>query len=402
MRRRIVWTGPTVLAFALAFLVLPPAFAGGPPALDLIKTVIAPGAEGSHCAVVVAGQSVDYCYQIDNNAGATTFTNLMLVDDQLGTLAPPPDTIPATGTVKILAQGVVISTDITNVATATAMLPSGATFTNTDSARVVVVPPITLEKTIDTDSDCVGGSNMVTVVGFPPVNVTYCYKVTNPPSSFGLTYTMHTLEDSVLGPITISPPCVLGPGQMCVVSTTAMITDSIKNTATWTAITDAILPCPAAAAFTQTVTNTAMSMAMLTIETPTSTPTNTPTNTPTSTPTSTPTATPTRTPTNTPTRTPTNTNTPTATPTRTPTRTPTNSPTTTPTPNATPTNTPVPEGGTCDETTDCAMSLTCIENVCTANVAPAPAASGGGLAIMLGMLIMIGSFALLRLRRGAE
>jgi hypothetical protein len=45
------------------------------------------------------------------------------------------------------------------------------------------------------------------------------------------------------------------------------------------------------------------------------------------------------------------------------------------------------------------MSLTCINNVCTANVAPAPAASGGALAIMLGMLIMIGSFALLRLRR---
>jgi hypothetical protein len=62
----------------------------------------------------------------------------------------------------------------------------------------------------------------------------------------------------------------------------------------------------------------------------------------------------------------------------------------------------VPEGGTCIETTDCDFALTCIDNVCTANVAPAPAASGGALAVMLGMLIMIGSLALLRLRRDSE
>ena len=225
---------------------------------------------------------------------------------------------------------------------------------------------------------------------------------------------MHTLVDSVLGPITISPPCVLGPGQMCVVSTTAMITDSIKNTATWTAVTDAILPCPAAGGvhadrhqhghvdghghprdadvdahqhadeYADEHADEYADGERRRTRRP-----NTPTNTPTATPTNTPTET------------------------RRPTRrrhtdgdadadTPTITPTTTPTSNATATNTPVPEGGTCDETTDCEQALTCIDSVCTANVAPAPAASGGGLAIMLGMLIMIGSLALLRLRRESE
>jgi hypothetical protein len=235
---------------------------------------------------------------------------------------------------------------------------------------------------------------MVTIVDFPPVQVTYCYKVTNPPSPHPLTYTMHTLVDDVLGPIAIAPgQCNLGPGQMCIVSQTAMVNDSIKNTATWTAVTDVILPCVSLIAATQTITNEAMAMAMLTIETPTDTPTETPTETPTNTPTDTPTATPTSTPTATPTDTPTNT------PTRTPTNTPTVTPTLTPTPPATPTDTPVPEGGSCDETSDCAAGLTCENMICTANVAPAPAASAGGLAIMLGLLIMIGSFALLRLRR---
>jgi hypothetical protein len=46
------------------------------------------------------------------------------------------------------------------------------------------------------------------------------------------------------------------------------------------------------------------------------------------------------------------------------------------------------------------MGLTCIAGICSAvNVAPAPAASGGGLLIIIGLLLMIGSFGLWRLRR---
>jgi hypothetical protein len=177
---------------------------------------------------------------------------------------------------------------------------------------------------------------------------------------------MHSLVDTVLGTITINPPCTLAPGQMCVVSQTAMISESIKNTATWTAISDTVpLPC----GVTRAITNSAMSMAMITLTTPTSTPTDTPTNTPTST----------------------------DTPTNTPTGTPTDTPSIGPTPTST--NTPVPEGGACTETADCEAGLFCVDLVCTSAVAPAPAASRGGLLVMIGLLLMIGTIAVWRLRR---
>ena len=120
MRRRILWSGVTGLTLALLQIV--PALATGPPTFDLTKIVKAPGATGSQCAVVVAGQKVDYCYRVDNNSGISTFTNLMIVDDQLGTIVPPPVImIPPFGTVTPVKTGVMINADITNVATATAL-----------------------------------------------------------------------------------------------------------------------------------------------------------------------------------------------------------------------------------------------------------------------------------------
>ncbi len=87
---------------------------------------------------------------------------------------------------------------------------------------------------------------------------------------------------------------------------------------------------------------------------------------------------------------------PTDTPTGTPTATPTCTPTDTPTP--TPTSTPVPEGGTCTETAQCQSGLICIEQVCTAVAAPAPAVSKTGLLIAIGLLAAIGGVAILRRR----
>lgn len=114
----------------------------------------------------------------------------------------------------------------------------------------------------------------------------------------------------------------------------------------------------------------------------------------------------------TPTNTPTNTPTPTDTPTETPTATPTNTPT------STPTNTPVPDGGSCTDPSDC-QSGNCVRNVCcdtecnlpgqscaepgsigtcTEVPAPAPAASRGGLLLIVCALIAIGGFAVVRRR----
>ncbi len=105
------------------------------------------------------------------------------------------------------------------------------------------------------------------------------------------------------------------------------------------------------------------------------------------TPSVTPTVTPSSTPTDTPTRTPTGSPTVTATSTLTATNTPT----------ATPTATLVPEGGQCDETSECETGLVCLDGTCTSLVAaPAPTTSRAGLLIALGAL---GATAALAFRR---
>ncbi len=139
-------------------------------------------------------------------------------------------------------------------------------------------------------------------------------------------------------------------------------------------------------------------------ETPTATPTETPTETPTVTPTETPTATPTETPTATPTETPT------ATPTDTPTVTPTVTPTATPTdtPTVTPTNTPAFEdefgSNACFDQidndnnglTDCADPACGRKPLCGP---VAPVASHTGTLLLVGVLGILGLFALARVRR---
>jgi MYXO-CTERM domain-containing protein len=100
-----------------------------------------------------------------------------------------------------------------------------------------------------------------------------------------------------------------------------------------------------------------------------------------------------------------------------PTRTPTSTPTATPT--ATPTNTAVPNGGGCDDPSDC-LSDNCVDDTCCEQsscplgqycdnpgnagtcspdpTAPAPAISRHGVVLALALLIAIGGFAVRRRR----
>lgn len=113
------------------------------------------------------------------------------------------------------------------------------------------------------------------------------------------------------------------------------------------------------------------------------------------------------------------TDTPTATPTSTPTDTPTMTPTGTPTdtPTSTPTGTLVPDGGSCDEPTDC-VSGNCVDDTCCVDsscapgqscnnpgrvgecspdpIAPAPGLSQNGILIVLFLLVGIGGVAMRR------
>lgn len=352
---------------ALSLIAAPSSWAGN---VTLNKTV---GTQSGMCAgtsnlTVVQGTGVTYCYQVTNNSFNHNATMTALVDSELGVI-PVPDPILTQTTTTVLQDVPDISSHTTNTATFTAF-HRGNPIILTDTAMVWVVPNIILTKTVGTSTDCsMNTSNDIVVQ--PGANVTYCYKVTNPFSSPGVTYTMHTLDDDVLG--IISPPCTLSPGSMCVVSDTVTAAGCVTNIATWTAVTDTV-----------PVTATAMSMAQVCVatNTPTQTPTNTPTRTPTNTPTRTPTATPTRTPTHTP----------------------------TPTQTATATVTPTPglsEGddpGECDDGIDNDGNgvIDCAEPSCQGTppcVAPAPTLSPIGVLILLVALGMVGLLSLMRARR---
>ena len=102
---------------------------------------------------------------------------------------------------------------------------------------------------------------------------------------------------------------------------------------------------------------------------------------------------PTMTPTNTPT------NSPTATATVTPTATPSGTATPTLTPTATQTPTLVPEGGMCSDTSQCEPPASCVDGVCTAVTAPAPALSNSGLVLLFGTLIGVAVMGMWRRRQ---
>jgi hypothetical protein len=62
--------------------------------------------------------------------------------------------------------------------------------------------------------------------------VTYCYTVQN---TGEVTFTNHTLTDTVLGTLLNNEPIVLGPGATYFITQTSLITETTVNTAYWTA-----------------------------------------------------------------------------------------------------------------------------------------------------------------------
>lgn len=108
------------------------------------------------------------------------------------------------------------------------LLPSGASAGGWN--------PITLSKTVITPSGtCPGVDPLFIAAG---TQVTYCYKVTN---NSAITYTTHSLTDSVLGSIPSAATCGdLGPSAMCTVTETTTISVDTTNVATWVASTGAM------------------------------------------------------------------------------------------------------------------------------------------------------------------
>lgn len=89
-----------------------------------------------------------------------------------------------------------------------------------------------LQKTVGTSPTGCAATNGITVV--PGTTVYYCYKVTN---TGPVTFTMHTLDDSVLGQIPLTNGGVfdLPPGEIMTATASALINVTTRNVATWMA-----------------------------------------------------------------------------------------------------------------------------------------------------------------------
>jgi len=97
-------------------------------------------------------------------------------------------------------------------------------------------PDIVLTKTVGLNPGSCATSNIITVTANTGFDVTYCYRAGNPWGN-STTYTQHVLVDSVLGPIELTNmgDFDLPDGQETVITQTATITQSVTNTAWWTA-----------------------------------------------------------------------------------------------------------------------------------------------------------------------
>jgi hypothetical protein len=208
----------------------------GQPSFELHKTV---GVDPQACSEsdsleVLSGTEVTYCYEVVNT-GLITFTEHDLLDDQLGLLFSgyPLELAPGEGTTYLTST--VVETNVTNHATWTAHYGSGLVLTETSSASVNVVEESDLlfTKTVGLNPNACSQFDELEVEAGS--QVTYCYQVMNRGNT---PFMLHSLVDTQLGDLLIDFPYELNPGETIFITKTTSITESVINTATWTASTE--------------------------------------------------------------------------------------------------------------------------------------------------------------------
>ncbi len=215
-------------------------FPQGLPAIALDKTV---GTDLNTCAAtdeitVVAGSTVAYCYTVFNT-GNITLTLHDLADSELGPILTNFPYQLAPGASAFLTASVPVTVNTVNTALWTAYNPGPTdVVTATDVATVTVtIPPapsIVLTKTVGLDASTCATTNSATLpVG--GADVTYCYAVEN---TGNVTFTTHTLVDDQLGTILPGVAQLLAPGDTYFITVTVFISQTVVNSATWTADDD--------------------------------------------------------------------------------------------------------------------------------------------------------------------
>ena len=202
------------------------------PQISMNKTV---GLSDSQCAVtnsrsVEPGTQVTFCYEV-TNTGPVTVTSHTLVDDQLGTLLTSAAIVIGPGESYQHLETVVAGTAVTNEGTWTATDADGNEAQGSDTAIIRLLPhSVLLNKTVSDDGLCGSGDSIVVQ---PGTLVTYCYEMLN---NSPITLTDHTLIDNQLGLFLNSDATILAPASSFVFSTSAVVTQTTLNSATWTAI----------------------------------------------------------------------------------------------------------------------------------------------------------------------
>jgi len=218
----------------------------GLPSIIITKTVgTTPGVCATTSAITVTyGTTVYYCYTVQNT-GNITLTDHYLTDDVLGTiLASFTYTLTPGASINTVAAGLTISQvatqTVVNTAewTAYADADPGTDYPafSASLARVnVFSPSILITKTVGTTPGVCATTSAITVTYGTPVY--YCYSIQN---TGDLTFTHHTLTDTVLGVILNSFTYTLTPGAS--INTVAagltisqVATQTVTNLAFWTA-----------------------------------------------------------------------------------------------------------------------------------------------------------------------
>jgi hypothetical protein len=204
------------------------------PSLTITKTV---GTDPAVCAntdsvAVEPGTPVTYCYIVENT-GIQSLVTHDLVDDRLGALLNDFPYVLMPGATAFLTSTVTITESVVNTATWTAQTSGAYSASDNDTATVTVLQPsLAITKTVGTDAAVCAAADTISVE--PGTPVTYCYTVENTGSQ---NLVAHDLVDDRLGPLLNNFPYMLVPGATAFITSTAVITSPVVNTATWTAQT---------------------------------------------------------------------------------------------------------------------------------------------------------------------
>lgn len=202
------------------------------PGLTLFKTVTADVGvcPGTDDLSVVPETEVTYCFEL-KNTGTTTLTTHTLIDDHLGTILDGQSIEIAPGGSHQVSVDIVITQDVSNLATWTATDVFENELETSDAASVEITGlSIDLEKTVGTALTECSTDSMISVLA--GTTVSYCYQVTN---TGVVTLTTHTLVDSQFGLILNGEIVVLPPGETYIYTKTAVIQSTVTNNANWTA-----------------------------------------------------------------------------------------------------------------------------------------------------------------------